>query len=157
MQLKKEKLRVYGVRLRQDQIEFLKGLDDAAKVVRQLIDNYILESGKPDVILINKKITILNRRITEIMDSPLYKACMFNIEARERVKDYEAENETEYTGNIRLRNLVVFRTENIEVNSETWKKTIDESVDLINSFRLELRKYAKQIHDLQDKLKALHK
>lgn len=145
--MKKQKLKLYGVRLRIDQIEFLKGLDDAAKVIRELIDNHILTSGKPDIILINKKITILNRRVNEILDSPLYKACKFNFDNKDRGQEGYA---------WRLMNFVTFRSENVKVGSEEWQKRIDESIDILNSFHAQLKKYAKQIYELQDKLKAFH-
>ena len=153
--MKKEKLKLYGVRLRLDQIEFLKDLDDAAKVIRQIIDNYILESGKPDVILINKKITILNKRINQIVNSPLYKACEFNIKARDRVADYEQEHKTQYPRNVRLQSPASFQVGYVERNSEQYERVITESVDIMNTLYNQLRKYTKQIKDLEEQLKSI--
>jgi len=143
---KKEKLRLYGVRLRGDQIEFLKGLDDAAAVIRQLIDDYILKSGKPDVILIKRKIDILQRKISEVVNSAVYKACKHNTEQREKAK--ENPDITRW----RLYDIRTLNPYGVEVNSEVWEKVIKNSVDVFNSFQSECRRWLKEIEALQAQL-----
>jgi hypothetical protein len=136
------------VRLREDQIEFLKGLDDAAAVIRQLIDDCILKTGKPDVILIKREIDILQRRLNEIVNGNLYKACKFNIQRRNMVKDNP---DIKRTTLMDIRTLQLIPSP-IEVDTEAWKNMIGKSIDVFNAFQSECRKIVAEIEKLQAQL-----
>jgi len=153
----KEKLKLYGVRLRSDQIEFLKDLDDAARIIRELIDNYILDHGKPNVILLNKKISITSRKMNEIIDSPLYKACKFNINRWQKLRDYEEQYKVKSEGKISLMSLVTFRLlqDAIPAHSKDCDDIIHESREVFNSFQAQLRKMKAEIEELRGQLKKL--
>jgi len=130
-----------------------------AKVVRGLIDDYILKAGKPDVILLDRKITILARRMHEIIDSPLYKACKFNINRWQKLRDYEEQYKVKSEGKISLMSLVTFRLlqDAIPAHSKDCDDVVHESIEVFNSFQAQLRKMKAEIEELRGQLKALYK
>ena len=76
-----EKLKVYAVRLRLSQIEFLKGQSNAAEWIREAIDRSMAEeAGASKVILLYKQIRMIEDKIDKLSRSPDY------LNAQERLR-----------------------------------------------------------------------
>lgn len=104
------------------------------------------------MLLITRKIDVLQRRINEINEGKLYKACEYNLKRVDHAETYHREREF-------LMSLVIFRliSPSTIVGSEEWDRIINESKDVLNSLHVEIKKMASQINDLRAKLKTLGK
>jgi len=94
---KKELLVTYSVRLRKDQVGFLKNIKDAADFIRRALDAAILSySTKPEeheILALNRRRIELQKQIEKIKQSEEYRSVMDQwsemTEFRQRLEKYE--------------------------------------------------------------------
>jgi len=125
----------------------LKELDNAAEVIRKIIDDYIIQSESPDIILINRRISVLRRHLEEILSSDLYQRLKMIEKQITRAKNDPTIEKTQLFD---LTTLALIN--NVPVNSKEWQEIAEQSLKILNALQTKRQKIKEEILYLEKRL-----